>query len=100
MSDAIKGYNSTRFQAPGTTVVSDFPCILHSGIKQAILAGTLVCYDSNTAAGTAATNQILSLGTATTMEAGAISVKEFDIQTKSGLVGVSSGTLDYIITTG
>lgn len=100
MAQPVSSYQAIRFQAPGTTLLADAPVTIHSGIRQAILAGTLDLYDSTTTAGTAAGNIILSLGTATTMEAGAASVKLFDLQTKKGLVGVATGTLDYLLTIG
>ena len=91
------GYIYTRYQAPGTTLVSDSPVVIARGIKQNILAGTLDFYDSTTTSGTAATNLLLTLGTSTTMEAGAVSTKVFDMQTRKGLVVVATGTLDYLV---
>jgi hypothetical protein len=100
MADTSKGYKYTRLQSPGTALLADTPVVIHSGIRAAILAGTVDLYDSTTLAGTAAGNLILSLGTATTMEAGAIKTNVFDLQTRNGLVCVATGTLDYYVTLG
>ena len=100
MSQPVSSYKPIRFQSPGTTVVSGVPITIHNLVRAAILAGTVDMYDSATAAGTAASNLILSLGTATTMEAGGLQVKTLDWETRKGLTIVASGTLDYYVSVG
>lgn len=89
MSQPISADQWTNVSAKGTTVITD----RSSALKRIILPGTFVgsveFYDSSTAAGTTATNNILSLGLPLLRQNCSIDV---NAQTKSGLTVVATGT--------
>lgn len=91
----VSGYNYQRFlTGAGTTVLAEQSCNLHSIINVGTLAGTINFYDSNTAAGTTTTNNFYNfVGTVP------IGSTILDIQTKKGLIAVTSGTLNVTVTT-
>lgn len=84
--------NLTRVvQGAGTTLITETSGVLHSVFVPVSTAGTIDFYDTNTKAGTAASNLIL--GTFPTIQ-GTPLLWEFDWNLKKGLVIVTSGTVN------
>lgn len=89
MSQPISGDQWVTVTGVGTTVTSARPTNLHRVILPGTYVGSVEWYDSATAAGTAATNLIYSVGLPTTS-----GVRSIDIhaRTRYGLVHVATGT--------
>lgn len=74
---------------PGTTVVSNTQTSVKRVVWGGTYVGTIALYDSSTAAGTAATNEIISLGIPLTEYPRSL---ELNINCKNGLVVTETGT--------
>lgn len=96
----VSGYNPTKItQGAGSTIVSAIPCTFHNLTTFGTVGGTTSFYDSATVAGTAASNllftfnQVAGVGTVP-------QVANLDYQMKRGLVAITSGTVDFVVSTG
>lgn len=78
-------------QGAGTTLITENSGVFHSIFIPVSTAGTIDFYDTNTKAGTAASNLIL--GTLPTIQGTPI-LWDFDWNLKNGLVIVTSGTVN------
>jgi hypothetical protein len=97
MAQPVSGFQYTKFlQGAGTSVISEYPCVLHSVVNIGTAAGTVAFYDSATAAGTSATNNFYTYGTTNNIAF----IPLLDIQTRYGLVAVTSGTVNLVVLTG
>jgi len=74
---------------PGTTVVSGFPATLKRIAWGGSYVGTMTIYNSATAAGTAASNQVISLGLPLLRYPESI---ELNLHCNNGIVVVETGT--------
>lgn len=85
----VSGYKFTNVVAAGTTVLKDMNAVLHSVVLPGTYVGSIEFYDSATAAGTAASNLIYTMGLPLT---NAYKDIQFDAQCRNGLTYVATGT--------
>ncbi len=90
----VSAYNVVKItQGDGTTVVRTVPTTLHNLFMPITVAGTAIFYDTATATGTAATNEIFRIPNVQ----GTPLLFNLDYQTKNGLVAVTSGTVNFTL---
>lgn len=89
MSDVAHGYQYLTIGTIGTVVQRAVPSILHSFTPR-VSVGTVTLYDSATAAGTAASNEVFAF-TGGTAHADCVP-RVLDIQFKKGIVTQQLGT--------
>lgn len=89
MSNVIYGFNWTAISAAGTAVLTNRSTTLVRVIVPGTYVGTVNVFDTNAAAGTSATNQIISLGLPATSVAGNI---EIGAKCSTGLTYAATGT--------
>ena len=101
MSQPAAGFNYQRItQGDGSTIVFTGPVTLHNVLVTAgTLAGTAIFHDSATVAGTTAGNRLFTFSQATTT--GSLPVNLLlDWQIKRGVIVITSGTVDFAVSTG
>src|SRR3990167_7663283 len=82
---------------PGTTVISNKPATVKRVVWGGSYVGTIELYDSATAAGTAATNLITTVGIPLLRYPFSL---EVNLHCKNGIVAVESGTPAQIVVWG
>jgi hypothetical protein len=100
MIQPVGAYIPTKItQGAGSTIISADPCTFHSLVTFGTVGGTTSFYDSSTVAGTAASNLIFTFnqvaGVGTVPQAALL-----DFRTRKGLVAITSGTVDFVVSTG
>lgn len=95
-SQPVSGNEYKIIVAAGTTVVSNIPVTLKNVAIGGTFIGSVEFYDSATAAGTAATNLLFSVGLPDVYQYRSV---ELDAKARTGLVTVATGTptLTYTI---
>ena len=95
----IGGYTYQRInQGAGSTVISSDPLRFHGLGTVGTLGGTMIFHDAATVAGTAATNMLFTISQVT----GVGTVPQatvFDFSMKKGLTVITSGTVDFVVST-
>ena len=94
MAEMQDGYGYTVIGTVGTTVVTNRATTLVRVIMPGTYVGTVGIFDCATAAGTSATNNVITLGLPATAIAGAI---EVGAQLKNGLTYASTGTPSIVL---
>ena len=89
MSQPVSGDSFTRISAAGSVVVSNNNTVLKRVIIPGTYVGTVEFYDSTTVAGTAAANNIFTMGLPVTSIPQSF---EVNANCRNGLVYAASGT--------
>jgi hypothetical protein len=96
MSDTVAGYQATTIAGAGTSLITEFPSVLHSLWQPAgTAAGTVDFYDTNSTSGTASTNKRFQKAY---ISGGG--VENLDYQFKKGIVAVTSGAGTLVVSNG
>ena len=89
MAQPVAAYQYVNVGTVGTVLVTDRSCELHNIILTGTYVGSVAFYDCNTAAGTTATNNILTIGLPLLNQYKDITLS---LRAKNGLVYASTGT--------
>lgn len=100
MAQPVAGWNPQKItQGAGSTIVSATPATFHSLATFGTVGGTTSFYDSATVVGTAASNLIFTFNQVTGV--GTVpQVALLDYSLRRGLIAITSGTVDFVVSTG